>query len=373
MSNARKGSRRDPAAAIPPEYTDELAAISPGAEVIEHPTLTTANVIEEREKGFRARRYRGQEVFNVPPVEWLIHKWLPARATGAIYGPPGHGKSHFALHLAMEMARGGSWLGEKLEPRTVVYLAAEAPEVIRERLEAWTLHYRETIPDTFYLDTYSPHILKDDWHTVKPLLAEVEPSLVIIDTLASVTPGADEKDGTEWTLLTSRMRELVREAGGSQCTVLAVHHTPVNDPTRLRGHGSLLGDVDITVLLLKEGDYFTAEVKKMRAGKEPPKETYRLEPVSLSPDERGRDRDGVVMLHTYARTVTDTRQYELLERIYRDYATVGIRKKEAVDEMGWNEKTTERALTSLRKAGYLELRGYLWHLTEKGRAAYTES
>src|SRR5690242_7078885 len=84
------------------------------------------------------------------------------------------------------------------EQRTVLYVAAEAPGTIRDRLSAWKQHHGMTGQQTeFYTSTKPVDI--SSLEEVTAFIAEVRevlpdvPGAIIIDTYAAATSG-DEKD-----------------------------------------------------------------------------------------------------------------------------------------------------------------------------------
>jgi RecA-family ATPase len=61
----------------------------------------------------------------MPPPRWLIRDWLPASSLILIYGEPGAGKTFVALDIAVAIATGRDWNGNKVARGIVLYIAAE--------------------------------------------------------------------------------------------------------------------------------------------------------------------------------------------------------------------------------------------------------
>jgi len=97
--------------------------------------------------------YSGADIFTeIKPVRWVIPQMVPADMVTGIYGAPGSGKSHVALTLALELARGGSWDGLGIpNPVHVLYIAGERPSDARDRLDGWQRHHRCDLPPAFHL------------------------------------------------------------------------------------------------------------------------------------------------------------------------------------------------------------------------------
>jgi hypothetical protein len=75
---------------------------------------------------------------DVPPRESVIGNWFLQGDLGFVYGPRGLGKTWLAMHLAVEIAKGGkvaNWQVPK--PRRVLYIDGEMPlDALRERAKA---------------------------------------------------------------------------------------------------------------------------------------------------------------------------------------------------------------------------------------------
>ena len=74
---------------------------------------------------WRANTYRGSQILDIEPQRWNVPGWIPSDSLTVVYAAPGVGKSFYALSLAIEVARGGEWVGTNLEPHPVLYVAAE--------------------------------------------------------------------------------------------------------------------------------------------------------------------------------------------------------------------------------------------------------
>jgi archaellum biogenesis ATPase FlaH len=264
----------------------------------------------------------GNAVLDKAPITWLIKDWIPHDSIGLIYGPPGCGKSFLSLALALEVARGGEFLGQKLDPATVLYVAAERGRVLGERQRAWCQYYDTDIPANFGEAEERPQIAKaDGLQAVLDAIHLHRPQVVIIDTLAMVTVGVAENDGQEWGAVGEALT-LLREATAGGC-VIAVHHTGKNLSAGPRGHSSMEGAIDYRIEVSKSllGGVATisAEIKKLNHGEWPLPEHYRLEPVELplAPGELFATMAAVLMPTTYTKVATARRE-ELLEVLASD-------------------------------------------------------
>ena len=117
-----------------------LVTTHEAGEILEAvPELTPTEKTLER---WSEHTYKGEQILEIPPRRWLVPGWLPLDSLMAVYAGPGVGKSFYALSKALEIARGGSWVGTPLEAAPVLYVAAERATELRDRAEAWSKYYK---------------------------------------------------------------------------------------------------------------------------------------------------------------------------------------------------------------------------------------
>src|ERR1700722_4221516 len=80
----------------------------------------------------------GEMVPNLTEAD-LVAGLLGSAQTSAIYGPPGCGKTFFALDIALRAAAGRKWFRRRVTQGPVVYVAAEAGRRIFNRVAAWRI------------------------------------------------------------------------------------------------------------------------------------------------------------------------------------------------------------------------------------------
>ena len=246
--------------------------------------VSQASPTEQRLDYLEKHLLRGAEVLGMEPQSWKVPDWLPSNALIAIYAAPGVGKSFYALTLALEIARGGSWLGTPLEAEKVLYVAAEKATTLRDRAEAWCEYHRQTLPDNFLLEqTPRPPLLSDPLmvQALCKLIERTESKFVICDTYAMMLQGIDENSSKDSGVPIEALSQLrVATKGGS---VLVVHHSGKDSSKGLRGSSALLGAVDLSIEIANTGQgRLQATVRKSNAGTEPMPEHYLLntQPVS---------------------------------------------------------------------------------------------
>jgi len=150
-------------------------------------------------------------------VEWIVPDVLARGAITSFAAPRGLGKSVTAMHLAVELARGGTFRGQRLAPARVLYLDRDNPPVVTKiHLVAWggaternlKVLTREEAPDL---------LQKQAWAQFPAEAFDV----VVIDAVGSSTEGVTEKEGRETSLILARLRDLAAKG----VAVLLLHNT----------------------------------------------------------------------------------------------------------------------------------------------------
>lgn len=200
----------------------------------------------------------------------LVKTWLSHGAFGVLHGKPNVGKSFLALDLALHVAMGWPWHGHRVQQGGVVYVASESPDSVRIRKCALWKHYGlDGCNVPLYLVDDPIDLAANDESArelerlIRDWSKDVPVRLVIIDTLASAMPGADENSLQGMGAAVSRVSELRARTGAA---VLCVHHPTKGDNGEARGHGSLLGAADTEIRMVDVGQVQTATLTKSRDG-----------------------------------------------------------------------------------------------------------
>ena len=267
-----------------------------GGEVVQELSL-----VEETVSKWQANTYRGSQILDIEPQRWTIPGWLPSDSLSVVYAAPGIGKSFFALALAIECARGGEWVGTKLEPVPVLYVAAERLTTLRDRAEAWSVKNGEPLPENLLLPKFSTIPQLTEALHVTALCEYIQAEgvrFVVLDTYAMMTQGIEENSSKDTGRIMGALSQ-IREAtqGGS---VMMVHHSGKDSSKGARGSTALLGAVDLSIEIASGGNgRISATVRKSNAGSTPLPEWYELETVPLSSID-GEPRSSAVLLSTGA-------------------------------------------------------------------------
>lgn len=238
--------------------------------------------------------------------EWLIYQVITAGQVSMIVGPSQHGKSFFAVEMGMCVARGVEFFGHPAERGGVLYIAAESGRGLKKRLRA----YREwhglpatdplpfvLLPGKFNLyanDEDTDALIEDGvgWHSLFQERFGVPLRLVVVDTFAAATPGADENSVRDIGPVLARATRIAEDLG---VAVSVVHHANAGG-LKPRGHTSIFANVE-NVVMVEMNDKRTdedgrpmryAKVTKQKDAESGKTWPFVLRSVDIGMDSRGK-------------------------------------------------------------------------------------
>lgn len=201
----------------------------------------------------RAKLIRGVDAIRgIPSRRSLIAGVLDLDSFAVTYGRPGSAKSFVAIDIGLHVATGSWWHGHRVRQGPVLYIVAEGSGGIAARVNAWTIQnrYHGAGADFIVLPAAVNLLDVSAAATLAAIANEIQPALVIIDTLNRSMAGGDENTSRDMGLVIAAA-DAVRAATGA-CVNL-VHHSGKDTAAGARGHSSLLGAVD-TELEVKKAD-----------------------------------------------------------------------------------------------------------------------
>jgi hypothetical protein len=196
------------------------------------------------------------ELFAQPTTDYLVDELLPEGALAELVGDSESLKSFFAIHLGLAIAsRRADFFGLPIiKHGPVIYIAAEGGGAFQYRVRAWATANRVDLHAVPFRTIPVPVNLRDEtFQTVlRQLVADLQPVLIVVDTLHRCTPGAEENSSGD-------IGDVVRFAQQLQydyrTAVLFLHHPPKSDPKgRGRGSGALYYAADTEILAAVRGD-----------------------------------------------------------------------------------------------------------------------
>ena len=216
------------------------------------------------------------DIFNLPPTTWLLEDLIPERSMTLIYGPPGSGKTFFALDVCLSIAHGIQWL-EKSEVRQgiVIYIAGEGVGGLRKRLRAWHEQRHLEPREGFYVIPQAVGLLEEGMidtliEDIRLIAREKPVRAVVFDTLARCMR-ADENSAQDMGDAVAAM-DRVRTA--LECAVIPIHHAGKDLSRGARGSTALIGAVDVSILVRRTDKLLEITIEKQ-------KDAEALEPFVL--------------------------------------------------------------------------------------------
>jgi hypothetical protein len=223
-----------------------------------------------------------------PPMQWLIKGVLPRAELGVLFGASGSGKTFVALDLAFSVARGNAWRDRRTARGRVVIIAAEGAGGIGKRGEAYARYHEFDLRGIdLHVIPAAPNFLdNDDISEVMAEIVNIGPvDLVIIDTFAQVTPGANENTSEDIGRALANLKLLY---GVTNAMNLVVAHAGKDLSKGVRGWSGLkaAADVQIEVLRHENGDREII-IEKMKDGEDGIRWGFKLEVVEVGIDYDG--------------------------------------------------------------------------------------
>jgi hypothetical protein len=221
-----------------------------------------------------------------PNRGYVVKGLIAPRDLGCIFGAPGAGKSLIAPHIGYLVAQGRLAFGQRTKPGRVLYVAAEDPHGMRGRITALSMRHGDA-PDFRLVEGVSDLLVlgSPDLAALRQAVAEQQPALIFLDTLAMSFPGLEENTAEDM----GRVVAIGRSLTVHGAAVILIHHdTKAQGPTP-RGHSLLNGALDMTLQLFPrdEAGVVRGKLGKNRNGTSERDIAFRIATESLGEDEDG--------------------------------------------------------------------------------------
>jgi hypothetical protein len=252
---------------------------------------------EKKDHGARFTPIPDRDFKAGKPPGWLIKNVLPKAELGVVFGASGAGKSFEALDMAGAIARGIPWCGKATHKGVVLYIAAEGASGFRNRVNAYC-ETHDVLEMGIYIIPAAPNFMEGDdiRDLVRAILAlGVKVDLVIVDTLAQVSAGANENSGEDMGKVIGHCGTLNKVTGAM---VLLVHHSGKDAGKGARGWSGIKGSLNVEIEVTRSDSNRTTTITKMRDGEgEGDQYGFVLKTVPIGMDEDGDIVSSCVVEH----------------------------------------------------------------------------
>jgi phage/plasmid primase-like uncharacterized protein/RecA-family ATPase len=215
---------------------------------------------------------------------WLIRGYLPLNSTCMLYGASGAGKSFLMLDMALHIANGKEWQGQKTKQGAVFYIAGEGQDGITARAQVWALHHGIDIDNSPFYCTEGAVIPTNEMELamlIEDVTNWVEstgetPVLIVFDTLARCFDGNENssQDAGQYIKAKDRIKQAFK------CCVMSVHHAGKDDLKGGRGSSAFKGAWDAEhSLTIKDDGTKQLHTSKLKESLPLPDKFFNLESV----------------------------------------------------------------------------------------------
>ena len=315
-------------------------------------------VIEDTPEEQAAQAERASRFTLVPAAEilkrkapgWLVKDTIPDAELVLVYGASGSGKSFVMVDLAMAIARGTPWFGRKVRQGPVVYVCAEGAGGFGKRLKAYALQQGIDLAGVpMWVMQTAPNLLKaEDLKALIQAIKPLQPSVVIMDTLARMTPGANENAGEDMGLAIDNCSKVTRATGAR---VFLVHHTGKDESRGARGWSGMraASDAEFEIVRDKANNKRWIETTKEKDTADEGRIGFSLETVVVDIDDDGDPVTSCVLAVDEAPTVPRGRGVKLVTQERLGVWEQGIVETFSELQMGGDVLYTELVLHTAAK------------------------
>src|SRR5262245_55423073 len=290
--------------------------------------------------------------------EWLVRELLGDGDASTVYGKPGDGKSVLVEDMALHIAAGRDWHGKRVKQGAVLYIALERKKLVERRAIAFR--------DTYDLSNL-PFAIMGGVHDFRdPRTAErvvqigrdvaetteTPLRLICIDTLSRALCGGDENASKDTGAIVNTTALLQQGTGAHVCWL---HHMPA-EAERMRGHGSLLGAMDTTILVAKTGSVRTATVIKANDSEEGAQIAFKLDSVTVGTDQDGNPTTAPIVLAAEASAQIAAERPKLTKNQQTMFSLLQGAGAAGLTTEQWNEKARAVDIGTKRKADLYDIR-----------------
>lgn len=276
----------------------------------------------------------------ITPPEMLISDLLQRDSLAWLQGKPGSGKTFIGVDIAGSVATGQSWHeGRAVVRGRVLYVIAEGVHGLRPRVRAWEAR-NVVMRGVIFLPLAIQMLDRIDLGGLALRVAEIQPSLIILDTQARMSVGADENSARDMGLYVEALEQL-RMASGA--CVLSVHHEG-RGGDHMRGSTALEGAATTVMRVTKDGDALQLECVKQKESPEFETISLRLVPVESSAIIFPFSRGNFSSVHSGSETA-------VMGILTGSFGQTGCSPSMLIEASGLPKTTVYRAMNALLARG----------------------
>ncbi len=220
----------------------------------------------------------------MPPPDPMVGDWLDRGMVFSIVGAYGTAKTFVLLDMALAVATGTPWLDQPIHHTgPVLYIVAEGGYTIGPRVRGWCRHHDiDDVPEQFLVYPDRVNLLNEIQRAeLVEAAIELQPALVIIDTMAQSMPGGDENSSVDMSMIFEAVDRVRKETGAS---VGFARHTGHGVKGRGRGFSGFEDNSDVVFSV--EGKVKDGPVR-LESQKQKARENPMPLAVALTIDEGG--------------------------------------------------------------------------------------
>jgi len=292
-------------------------------------------------------------VMKLDPIDFVIEPILPVSNSAMIFAPPGAGKTYIMLYMSYSVAIGlpQCFVWDIPKARPVVYVDGEMDQLtLQERQTEIAKAFVPVLPGRGMMKIITP----DQQPKFPPRIntkdgrARIEDhctegSLLVLDNLFTLCPGADEKETEDWAV----MQEWILYLRKKHISVFMIQHA---NRTGDQQYGTSKREVQLSCNLMlrvasdyspEQGLRVEARLKKLRRrGKDGRFDSRWVQPFEIS----YRVVDGAAEFSTRP-------MKEIMKKRAVECLLVGMRESDIVSETGLDRFTIYRLKQKLKNDG----------------------
>lgn len=205
---------------------------------------------------------------NYEAPDELVEGLMTIGSSVVVYGDSNSGKTFWALSVATAIATGSGCYGRKTDPGLVVYLASEAPASIRSRMQAIKKFYgcnlenlaMVPVPMNFYSGAQDAHDVIEMVRAIEQIKGKPV-RLIIGDTLARMSAGANENSGEDMGPVMARFDQVATATGAA---MMIIHHNGKDAAKGARGWSGIRAHIDTEIEVSEKDGVRSVTVTKQR-------------------------------------------------------------------------------------------------------------